>query len=493
MSSEEAGQAVADGEETESRMGLKVEIKEMGACRKHISVTVPEADIRTIRDEALGELVKKAEVPGFRVGKVPMALLEKRFKKEITADIKQKVLMASLEQLSDDSKIEPISEPRIDVESLDIPDTGDFHYEFEVEVRPEFDLPDYTGIEINRSVAEPTAEEMDEYREQFLDSNAERVTVDEPAAAGDFVICNLKFVHDGRTIREIAEQGLRVMSQLDFQDAVLDGFDKLMVGAKAGETRTADIQISLQAQIVEMRGETVVATFEVTEVQQSRRPVIDKEFCERLNAENEEDLNNKLRSSMTRQFEYQQRQEARRQVLDKILASADWDLPESLVRQQTENALRRELLEMSQGGFTREQIMARENKIRQDALATTTQALKEHFVLDKIATVEEIECLESDIDREMLMMSFQSGEPLRRIRARLAKSGMIENLKAQLRERKAVDFILQRATFVDVPREPQKKQDQASARFAICGNMNSSLIDDSGSATASASADDESK
>ncbi len=490
MSSDVAGQAVADGEETDSRMALKVEIKEIGACRKHISVTVPEADIRTIRDDALGELSKKAEVPGFRVGRVPIALLEKRFKKEITADIKQKVLMASLEQLSDESKIEPINEPRIDVESLDIPESGDFHYEFEVEVRPEFDLPDYTGIAINRSIAEPTSEELEEYKEQFLDSYAERVTVDEPAAAGDYVICDLTFVHDGRTIREISEQSLRVMSQLDFPDAVLDGFDKLMVGVKAGETRTANIQISLQSPVVEMRGETVVATFDVTEIQQSRRPVIDKEFCERLGAESEEALDNLLRSSMTRQFEYQQRQETRRQVLDKIMASADWDLPESLVRQQTENALRREMLEMSQAGFTPEQIMARENKIRQDALATTTQALKEHFVLDKIATVEEIECQESDIEREMLTMSFQSGEPVRRIRARLAKSGMIENLEAQLRERKAVDFILERATFVDVPREPQKKQDQASARFAICGNMNSSLIDDTSSATASA--DDES-
>jgi trigger factor len=479
MSSDVAGQAVADGEEeTASRMSLKVEIKEIGACRKHISVTVPEADIRTIRDDALEDLSQKAEVPGFRVGKVPKALLEKRFKKEISADIKQKVLMASLEQLSDESKIEPINEPRIDVESLDIPESGDFHYEFEVEVRPEFELPDYTGISINRAVSEPTAEELDEYKELFLASYAERVTVDEPAAAGDFVICDLTFVYNENTIREVKEQSLRVMSQLDFQDAVLADFDKLMVGAKAGDSRTAKIQISLQSPIIEMRGETVNATFEVTEVQQSRSPEIDKEFCERINAENEQDLDAQLRSSMTRQHEYQQRQETRRQVLEKIMASADWDLPESLVRQQTENALRREMLEMSQAGFTREQIMARENKIRQDALATTTQALKEHFVLDKIATVEEIECEESDIEREMLTMSFQSGEPVRRIRARLAKSGMIENLQAQLRERKAVDFILERATIVDVPRQPQKKQNQASVRFAICGNMNSSLVDD---------------
>lgn len=487
MSSDVAGQAVTDGEDVGSRMALKVDIKDIGACRKHISVTVPESDIRTIRDEALGDLSGKAQVPGFRVGKVPTALLEKRFKKEIASDIKQKVLMASLEQLSDDSKIEPISEPRIDVESLDIPDVGDFHYEFEVEVRPEFDLPEYNGITIKRSSSEPTDEDVADYKQDFLDSYAERVTVDQPAGAGEYVICDLTFVHNGKTIRESREQVLRVMEQLDFQDAVLEGFDKLMVGAKAGDTRTADVKISLNSPIIEMRGETVAATFLVTEVQQSQVPVIDKEFCERLGAGSEEELETMLRSAVARQFEYAQRQETRSQVLEQIMASADWDLPESLVRQQTENALRREMLEMSQAGFTREQIMARENKIRQDALQTTTQALKEHFVLDKIATVEDIECLESDVDRELLMMSFQTGESVRKIRARLVKSGMIENLTAQLRERKAVDFILENATFVDVPRKKTLKDNQASVRFAICGNMSSSLIDDA----AVASSDDE--
>ncbi len=226
---------------------------------------------------------------------------------------------------------------------------------------------------------------------------------------------------------------------------MLEGFDKLMTGAKAGDSREAVIMISLQSPVVEMRGEKVKRHLSVSEVQNLQVPTVDEEFCERLGAADEEELDGMLRSVLTRQMEYQERQETRRQVLDKITASADWDLPESLVRQQTENALRREVLEMSQAGFTREQIMVRESQIRQDALVTTRQALKEHFVLDKIATKEGIECEQSDIDRELLMMSFQSGEPVRRIRARMVKSGMIENLEAQLRERKAVDFILESA------------------------------------------------
>ena len=478
--SSDAGQAIAEGaEENDSRMSLQVKISDVGACKKHVAVTVPEADISAIRDEALSDLAEKAQVPGFRVGKVPRALLEKRFKTEISGDIKQKVLLASLEQLSDEYEIEPISEPRIDVDSLDIPESGDFHYEFEVEVRPDFELPDYAGIKINRSSGEPTAEEYEAYKLQFLTSYAERLTTDDPAVSGDSIICDMTFTHDGKVIREVSSQNLDLKPQLNFQDAVLDGFDKLMTGAKAGESRETTVMISLQSPVVEMRGEKVTVVFNVTEVQHLRVPEIDKEFCERLGASSEEELDGMLKSSVARQMEYQQRQETRRQVLDKITASADWDLPESLVRQQTENALRREILEMSQAGFTREQIMVRENQIRQDALVTTRQALKEHFVLDKIATKEGIECEQSDIDRELLMMSFQSGEPVRRIRARMVKSGMIDNLEAQLRERKAVDFILEKATFEEVPRKPVEKNEQASARFAICGNMGSSLIDDS--------------
>lgn len=473
--SSDLDQAVA---EDPSRMALQVAISEIGPCRKRVSVTVAEADIAAIRNDALDDLAVKAQVPGFRVGRVPRALLEKRFKEEIGSDIKQKVLLASLEQISDEHKIEPISEPKIDVGSLDIPDSGDFSYEFEVEVRPEFDLPDYAGIKIERSVGEPTAEELAAYRQVFLESYAERLTTDDPAAAGDYVLCDLTFVHDGKTIREVAGQSLRLMPTLNFQDSVLVGFDTLMTGAKAGDTREAEVTISLQSPVVEMRGEKVTARFAVTEVQKMSMPTIDKDFCERLGTESEEALDDMLRSSVTRQVEYEQRQEVRRQVLDKITASATWDLPETLVRQQTENALRREVLEMAQAGFTREQIMTRENKIRQEALETTRQALKEHFVLDKIATKENIECEQSDVDRELMMMSFQSGEPLRRVRARMVKSGMIENLEAQLRERKAVDFILSQATFEDVPRKPPEKNSQASARFAICGNMSSALIDD---------------
>lgn len=477
--SSEVEQAVDNAvQDASGRMMLSVDIKDAGACRRHISVTVSEADIRAIRGEALRELSGKAQVPGFRVGKVPFSLLEKRFRAEIASDIKQKVLLASLEQISEEYKIEPIGEPRLNVENLEIPAIGDFHYEFDVEVRPEFDLPDFASIVIKRPTGDATPEDLSNYLTNLLTSRSQVVATDDPASEGDHLVCDMTFTWQGKVLREVTGEPVRLMGTLNFQDAVLDDFTTLMTGVKVGDTRQATLQISLQSPVVEMRGETVDLSITVQEVAHNVVPELNSEFIEQLGFSTEEEFTELVRESVERQLLFGQRQETRNQLLQSITAAADWELPEGLVRQQTDNALRRELLEMTQAGFTQMQIRNRENEIRQNALESTRAALKQHFILDKIATAESIDATESEIDHELLMMSYQRGEPVRRIRARLVKSGMIENLYAQLRERKTIDFLLEKVSFEDVPHEPIALETASSTRFAICGNMAPTLIDD---------------
>jgi len=477
--SSDVEQAVEDAVvDAPQRMKLSVDIKDAGSCRRHISVTVSEADIRAIRAEALQDLSGKAQVPGFRVGKVPVALLEKRFKTEIASDIKQKVLLSSLEQISEEFNIEPIGEPRLNVENLEVPATGDFHYEFDVEVRPEFELPDFNSITIRRPSGEATQEDIDAYLANMMGARAEIVTTDDPAAEGDHLICNLTFTAGEKVIRRVESHALRMLPTLNFADAVLENFSTLMAGAVPGDVRKTSVTISLQSPVVEMRGEQVAVEIEVVEVAHYNQPALDDVFLAQAGLSSKEEFLELVRESVQRQLDYQQRQETRSQLLQSITASADWDLPEGLVRQQTENALRRELLEMAQAGFTIDQIRNRESEIRQNALQDTRDALKQHFILDKIATAQDIEASEGEVDYELRVMSMQQGEPVRRIRAKLVKSGMIENLYAQLRERKTIDYLLTQVQFEDVPHEPISVQSATSANFAVCGNMQPSLVDD---------------
>jgi len=477
---EDTAEGAADANNADS-MQLSVKIEDRGACRRHISVTVSAKDVFEVREDAVSELVGKAQVPGFRIGKVPKALLRKKFGKEIDADVKQKVLVRSLEQITKDHGIEPLGEPRIDVDSMEIPESGDFSYQFEVEVRPAFTLPDFSGFTITRPSGEPTPEDIEAFTHNFLSSQAKRVTSDAPAAPGDFVICRMTFTWNGNVVRVLESESARLLPTLNFPDAALNGFAELMQGVTVGDSREATVTISLQSPIVEMRGEAVSVRFEVAEVQRYQMPDLSNEFLDAFGFSSEEDFRNGMVDAVVRRLTYQQRQDTREQLLEQMTASADWDLPEMLVRQQTENATRREVLEMSQAGFTPDQIIARQTQIQQNALENTRAALKQHFILDRIATENEIEPSREDIEQELFLMARQRGEPVRKIRARLAKSGMLENLEAQLRERKAIDFLLSKVQFNDVPHAPIQREDQSFVRHAICGNMKSSLVDDTDS------------
>ena len=451
-----------EGEDSEFRMSLSVDIEDIGPCKKHVKVTVPRADVDHFYGEAVGEMISTANVPGFRAGKVPQRLVERRFKDELAGQVKQRVLVESLEQLAEDNELDPINEPDLDVETLDLPDDGDFEYEFDVEVRPSFELPAYDGLKIDRPTREISDEDVEAYQNRFISQYGELEDVDGVAEAGDTIVATATFTHGGEEVRDLPGMNFEVLPVLRFEDAELEGFDELMVGAKSGDTREADVTISSESENIEMRGESLHIVFNVSDVKRQKLPTLDRELLQRIGVETEEELQQEIRSMLERQLTHEQRQSARSQVLDKITESADWELPEELVLRQTDNALRREVLEMQQAGFTPSQIRARENEIRQRAVSTTRQALKEHFVLDRIATQEDIQVSSTDIDVEIQMMAMQSGESPRRVRARLIKSGMIENLEAQIRERMAVDFILEKAEFVDV------ESDQADDADRIC-------------------------
>ena len=471
-------ETAAPAEAPSESMQLTVRIEDRGACRRHIAVTVSAADVRDVRDDAVSEYNRKAQVPGFRPGKVPTALLRKKFRKELEADVKQRVLVRSLEQITRDHNIEPLSEPRLDFENIEVPEDGDFSYEFDVEVRPTFDLPDFSTFTLTRPSGEPTEEDIDAFTSNFLSSQATRVASNAPAGPGDFVICQMTFTWNGQVIRETSNESVRLLPTLNFPDAVLEGFSDLMQGVTVGESREATVTISSDSPIIEMRGETVSVRFDVAEVQSYVLPELNNEFLELFGYESQTEMRAGIVEAVSRQLTFAQRQSTRQQLLEKMTASASWDLPESLVRQQTDNASRREVLEMSQAGFTRDQILARQAQIQQNSLENTRAALKQHFILDRIATDNGLAASREEIDSELQLMARQQGEPVRRVRARLAKSGMIENLEAQLRERKAIDFLLSKVQFTDVPHEPIRREDQSSVRFSICGNMKSSLVDD---------------
>lgn len=472
----EANDAEGGEGEKPPKLDLKVDIQTRSACERHITVTIDRKDIDRYFEKEFSELVKTAQVPGFRPGHTPRKLVEKQFRKDVTERVKSSLLMDSIAQVSDDEELSAISEPEFHLDAVTVPDEGSMTYEFDLEVRPEFDVPQWKGLSIDRPVHEFADKDVDEALSNLLSRHGQLTPRQGAAEAGDYITTNLTFSHDGKTISTAPEEVIRIRPVLSFRDGKIEKFDELMVGVKAGETRSGEAVLSQDAPNEQLRGQKVTATFEVKDVKRLELPEITPEFLEQIGGfESEAELRDGIRDTLKRRLEYRQHQAAREQITNALTVSAGWELPPELLKRQSERELSRAVLELRRAGFSDDEIRGRENMLRQNSQRSTAQALKEHFILEKIAEQEKIEDEPADYDTEIQLLAAQSGETSRRVRARLEKTGRMDVLRNQIIERKVIELILAQATFKDVPYRPETVQEEAVDRAAGGGEPESDI------------------
>ena len=160
-----------------------------------------------------------------------------------------------------------------------------------------------------------------------------------------------------------------------------------------------------------------------------------------------------FKSDLERRLNYQQQQRIRKQITSMLTESADWDLPQDLLKRQSRRELERAVLELRSSGYNEDEIRAYENELRQNSQESTKRALKEHFILERIAEDEGIEEEPQDFENEIALIAAQSREPVRRVRARIEKQGLMDALRNQIIERKVIGRITEAAKFKDVPFE----------------------------------------
>jgi trigger factor len=458
------------GEEApRARLDLQVRIDSPGTCQRHITVTVAEPDVERYFNNAIGEMMPKAQVPGFRAGRAPRKLVEARYRKDVADQVKGSLLMDSMAQVTEDHKLSAISEPDIDLGAIEVPEQGPMTFEFNLEVRPEFETPKWRGLSIERPMKEFSKSDVDRQLARVLERRARLVPYEGKAEAGQFVVVNITFSHGEEVLKREEEQVLCVRPKLSFRDGMLEDFEKLIVGAKAGDTREGKVKLSEDVEREELRGKTIKAQFEVLEVKKLETPELDADTLKSLGRfENEGELRDGLMEELKRQLDYYQKQRARQQVTAALTAAANWELPPDLLRRQSVRELERSVLELRRSGFSEEEIRAHSNELRQNAMQGTAAALKEHFILEKIAEEEKVEDAPEDYDAEIKLIAQQSGESVRRVRAQLEKRDLMDILRNQIIERKTIDLILAEAKFKDVPFE-MEEVDTEAVEFSAAG------------------------
>jgi len=443
-----------------------VEIKDVGPCRKHVKVTVEREQIDQRFDEKYTEILRGDQPPvrGFRPRKAPRKLIEKQYRESVSEEIKTQVLMASLEQLADEQLIAPLSPPDLNPYKIKIPETGPFIYEFEIEVRPEFELPNYKGLKLRRPTHTFTDAEIAAEQKRLLEPHGQ-IVPKEPAVVelNDYIVADASVSFGGKEINKLQEVRIKVEKQLALSDGLADDFGAKLVGAKPGDVREVDITLSPQSGSEHLTGRKVQATFTVKDVKTTRLPELTTGLLEGVFGVSTVDgLKEFVQTVLERRLEYTQRQAARSQVLEHISAASTWELPRDMLTRQARKTLQRRVMEMKNAGMSEAQIQGRRRLIEQDSVKNTEAALKEHFVLQKIADVEKIEIDDDDLDREIERIAYQAGESVRKVRARYEKDDLMEAVAADLLERRALDLILSGATYEDYEWKVEEQGDEVA-------------------------------
>lgn len=434
-----------------------VEMRDVGPCKKHIKVTVEREDVDALFDEKYSELVGEAHVPGFRPGKVPRKVIERRFYKDVAEQVKSELLLTSLEQIAEEQNLAPLSPPKLDLEAIEIPKEGPLIYEFEVEVRPEFELPPYKGLKLKRGVRTFTEEDVAAERYRLLAPDGQIVPKPEGnAQVGDVLVADVTTRDGDRVLNRIKELVIRIDPQLAFRDGMADKFGEEVRGANPGDRRTVRITLSNSVADASLRGKTITAYLEIKEVKKIRLPELTHDYLHRFGVHTPEQLDELIRVRLQRRLDYAQRSWARQQVMDLLAGSIDWELPEELLIRQARRAINRRIMEMRAEGVPEHEIRGRQRVLQQDTLRSTAQSLKEHFILQKIAEVENIDVDEDDLDREIERWAERNNESVRRVRARFEKEELLDVLAAEIVERKALDLILDSAEYTDVAIEGEE-------------------------------------
>jgi trigger factor len=439
-------------EKKKHRLDMGVAISDAGPCKKHLKVTIAREEIDRQYAESVETLRKEAVVPGFRPGRAPNQLVVKRFKKQVSDQVKSALLTSSLEQIDAEYQLDPITQPQLNLEAIVLPDEGPMQFEMDIEVRPEFDLPNYKSMKVARPVAQIAEKDVDNELLLYLERRGQVVPkLEGKAERGDYLTADLVFVRaDGKRLGELKECEFRLLSELRFQNGSIANISDSLVGVGPGDTREVKAKLGTAVDDAMLRGATITVQVHVHDLKRLRLPELNQEFLDSLNLGSVDDVRREVRRNLERRVEVEQRQSIRGQIVEALLQATPFELPSDLVSREEKNTVARLVAQLRQGGKSDQEIDASAAEIRANAHEKTLRTLKELLLLGKIAEEEGITVEDADLTIEIQTIAERSEESVRRVRSRLEKEGGPDGLASQILDRKVIDRILETARFEDV-------------------------------------------
>jgi trigger factor len=424
-------------------------VEQLSPTRVKITVEVPFADLKPSMDKAYADVAKSVNIPGFRRGKVPPVVIDQRFGRgviiqEAFNDSWQRFYGAALTE----NNLSPLAQPDVEVTKLEDGDLIEFTAE--VDVRPEFELPDFTTVQAQVDALDVPDTLVESQVDLLRNRFGSRETVERAAADGDIVTISLVASQDGE---ELAAGSAEDLEYTIGSGKMLDGLDEAVIGLSAGESTTFSSTLVSGPH----QGEAADIEVSVSKVQTAELPEADDEFAQEASEfDTIEELRSNISERLIRMARLEQASQARDAVLEGLIGHVDIEVPEHLLTSDIETRRQQITEQLAQAGLTLESYLTdiaedqTEEEFWADLEQRSEQALKAQIILDKVADERAIGVDQNDLTQHILRKAQADGVPPQQVADHLQEHPHhIEEYMLEIRRGKALAMIVEAATVTD--------------------------------------------
>lgn len=444
----------------EDSLGTRAEIETLGPCKLKIQAEVPAEKVAELLDRNLRDLASSITLPGFRPGKVPKALVAKRYGKEVEKDLKEALLNDSFLEVVKERELKVVGEPKFGEVHFDT--EAPFRYDVEVETQPDFELETYKGIEVERHEEPVTEEEIEAELLRLREAHATLVPVERSSATGeDWFHGSYRLVKDDELI-ETREGTVFRPVECEIEGLAIPDLAERVTSAPADEPLRFHVQIPEGSQVASDHvGSELTLELKIEDTKHVQLPEVDDEFAKNFQLESADELRKTVRENVEEQHRFAADQKLEGEVLDKIVASVDFDLPEGVIESQKRAQMVRRQFELVRLGKSKEEIEEElKNADRAADDEVVRREVKRFFVLEKIAEKEKVFATEDDIKTRILAMAQVYGRKPDEILEELRQSNRFDELRIDIRHGKVKKLLRKKAR---VTNEPEAEGSAGSA------------------------------
>jgi trigger factor len=409
-------------------------------CKHSLEITVPVVEVNQETERVVSDIQKKVRLPGFRPGKAPIALVKSRFGGDIRQDVLEKLVPKALKAATEKENLKWVGTP--DIKEVHFHEGEPLKFTAEFEVAPEFELGDYRRLLVHYSEPEVTDADVDARLEEIRERKAEFVNEDpRPLVEGDYALMALESLSG--VDEKVAQE--EVMVKLG-DEGTMPAFTENLTGASPDETREFDVTYPEDYDRKNLAGKTVRFRATVKAVRRKELPELNDEFAKDLgDYQTLDEVREAVRKSIMGEREHRAQDEAKHQLIDRLVDQHNFPIPDAYVDRQIEINVENQLRTLAGQGIDPKTIKLDWAKVRESQKDRAARDVRASLLLDKIADREAMVATQEEVDREVQRIAKQQREAVALTRAKLQKEGVLNRIAGNIRTEKTLNFLFDNA------------------------------------------------